>query len=71
MDNNNNNDEVPGEVIEVKEEEEEEVPVERPCTTSKFMAKYERARILGTLLFRSGNLILYNTSVIFFFIKID
>lgn len=67
---NNNNDEVPGEVIEVKEEEEEEVPVERPCTT-KFMAKYERARILGTLLFRSGNLILYNTSVIFFFIKID
>ncbi|KAK3414556.1 DNA-directed RNA polymerases II, IV and V subunit 6A [Eucalyptus grandis] len=29
-------------------EEKEEEPVERPRKTSKFMTKYERARILGT-----------------------
>lgn len=44
---NNNNDDVPGDLIEGEEKEEQE-PVERPRKTSKFMTKYERARILGT-----------------------
>lgn len=30
------------------EEKEERPPVERPRKTSKYMTKYERARILGT-----------------------
>ncbi|KAF2320317.1 hypothetical protein GH714_027106 [Hevea brasiliensis] len=44
---NNNNEDVPGEPIETGDKEEQE-PVERPCKTSKYMTKYERARILGT-----------------------
>lgn len=44
---NNNNDDVPGEPVEAEEKEDEE-PVERVRKTSKFMTKYERARILGT-----------------------
>ncbi|XP_038896917.1 DNA-directed RNA polymerases II, IV and V subunit 6A-like [Benincasa hispida] len=43
----NNNDDVLGEPIEAEEKEDEE-PVERVRKTSKFMTKYERARILGT-----------------------
>ncbi|KAM1060862.1 hypothetical protein ACFX2B_025195 [Malus domestica] len=43
----NANDDLPGDAIEV-DEKEEEAPVERPRRTSKFMTKYERARILGT-----------------------
>ncbi|XP_038878213.1 DNA-directed RNA polymerases II, IV and V subunit 6A-like [Benincasa hispida] len=43
----NNNDDVPGEPTEAEEKEDEE-PVERARKTSKFMTKYERARILGT-----------------------
>ncbi|KAJ9139921.1 hypothetical protein P3X46_030613 [Hevea brasiliensis] len=44
---NNNNEDVPGEPIETGDKEEQE-PVERPRKTSKYMTKYERARILGT-----------------------
>ncbi|XP_022141284.1 DNA-directed RNA polymerases II, IV and V subunit 6A [Momordica charantia] len=44
---NNNNDDVLGEPVEAEEKEDEE-PVERVRKTSKFMTKYERARILGT-----------------------
>lgn len=42
-----NNDDVPGEPVEAEEKEDGE-PVERVRKTSKFMTKYERARILGT-----------------------
>lgn len=42
-----NNDDVAGEPVEAEEKEDEE-PVERVRKTSKFMTKYERARILGT-----------------------
>ncbi|XP_050220635.1 DNA-directed RNA polymerases II, IV and V subunit 6A [Mercurialis annua] len=44
---NNNNEDINGEPIETDDKEAEE-PVERPRKTSKFMTKYERARILGT-----------------------
>lgn len=44
---NNNNEDVPGEPIETEDKEEQE-PVEHPRKTSKYMTKYERARILGT-----------------------
>ena len=43
---NNNNDDMAGEPVEA-EEKEEETPSERPRKTSKYMTKYERARILG------------------------
>ena len=42
-----NNDDVAGDAIET-DDKEEQAPVERPRKTSKFMTKYERARILGT-----------------------
>ncbi|XP_062020660.1 DNA-directed RNA polymerases II and V subunit 6B-like [Rosa rugosa] len=42
-----NNDDLAGDAIET-DDKEEQVPVERPRKTSKFMTKYERARILGT-----------------------
>ncbi|KGN60089.1 DNA-directed RNA polymerases II, IV and V subunit 6A [Cucumis sativus] len=42
-----NTDDVPGEPVEAEGKEDEE-PVERVRKTSKFMTKYERARILGT-----------------------
>ncbi|KAK6945717.1 RNA polymerase, subunit omega/Rpo6/RPB6 [Dillenia turbinata] len=41
-----NNEDIP-DAIET-EEKEDLVPVERPRKTSKYMTKYERARILGT-----------------------
>lgn len=44
---NNNEDDADQLVVEGEEKEEQE-PVERPRKTSKFMTKYERARILGT-----------------------
>lgn len=44
---NNNNDDITGEPVEGEDKEDEE-PVERPRKTSKYMTKYERARILGT-----------------------
>ncbi|KAH0985838.1 hypothetical protein GBA52_013015, partial [Prunus armeniaca] len=44
---NINNDDHPGDAIEA-EDKEEQAQVERPRKTSKFMTKYERARILGT-----------------------
>ncbi|KAF7840026.1 DNA-directed RNA polymerases II, IV and V subunit 6A [Senna tora] len=43
----NNNDDATGEPFETEDKEEQE-PVERPRKTSKYMTKYERARILGT-----------------------
>ncbi|XP_061372693.1 DNA-directed RNA polymerases II, IV and V subunit 6A-like [Gastrolobium bilobum] len=46
---NNKNEEVNGEGEPLDtEEREDEQPVVRPRKTSKFMTKYERARILGT-----------------------
>ncbi|XP_068341697.1 DNA-directed RNA polymerases II, IV and V subunit 6A-like [Pyrus communis] len=47
VDNLNNDDDVAGDPIEAEEKEEQE-GVERPRKTSKYMTKYERARILGT-----------------------
>ncbi|KAK7270834.1 hypothetical protein RJT34_26292 [Clitoria ternatea] len=44
---NNNNEDVTGKPIETEEREEQE-PAERQRKTSKYMTKYERARILGT-----------------------
>ncbi|XP_020207170.1 DNA-directed RNA polymerases II, IV and V subunit 6A [Cajanus cajan] len=44
---NNKNDDATGDPLETVEKEEEQ-PVERPRKTSKYMTKYERARILGT-----------------------
>ncbi|XP_048140418.1 DNA-directed RNA polymerases II, IV and V subunit 6A-like [Rhodamnia argentea] len=43
---NANNEDVPDPLD--GEEKEEQEPVERPRKTSKYMTKYERARILGT-----------------------
>ncbi|CAA2983401.1 DNA-directed RNA polymerases II, IV and V subunit 6A-like [Olea europaea var. sylvestris] len=45
---NNNNEDAPDDILGEGEEKQEEVPVERPRKTSKYMTKYERARILGT-----------------------
>ncbi|CAL2270329.1 unnamed protein product [Prunus armeniaca] len=44
---NINNDDLPGDAIEA-EDKEEQAQAEGPRKTSKFMTKYERARILGT-----------------------
>ncbi|KAL1307537.1 hypothetical protein HN51_049451 [Arachis hypogaea] len=44
---NNKNEDITGEPLEVDDKEDEQ-PVERPRKTSKYMTKYERARILGT-----------------------
>ncbi|KAI9114418.1 hypothetical protein K1719_014646 [Acacia pycnantha] len=44
---NNNNDDMAGEQLETEDREEQEA-TERPRKTSKYMTKYERARILGT-----------------------
>ncbi|MED6195480.1 DNA-directed RNA polymerases II, IV and V subunit 6A [Stylosanthes scabra] len=43
----NKNEDVTGEPLETDDKEDEQ-PVERPRKTSKYMTKYERARILGT-----------------------
>lgn len=44
---NINNEDVPLDPVEAEDKEEQQ-PVERPRKTSKYMTKYERARILGT-----------------------
>ncbi|GKU89373.1 hypothetical protein SLEP1_g3517 [Rubroshorea leprosula] len=44
---NNNNDDVPVEPLELDDKEEQELK-ERTFKTSKYMTKYECARILGT-----------------------
>ncbi|KAK9082631.1 hypothetical protein Scep_029102 [Stephania cephalantha] len=44
----NNNEDIADPMAGEGEEKEEQEPVERPRKTSKFMTKYERARILGT-----------------------
>ncbi|CAH9141380.1 unnamed protein product [Cuscuta epithymum] len=43
-----NNEDLPDAIIGEGEDKPEEVAVERPRKTSKYMTKYERARILGT-----------------------
>ncbi|XP_043716551.1 DNA-directed RNA polymerases II, IV and V subunit 6A-like [Telopea speciosissima] len=45
---NNNNEDIPDHVGPEGEEKEEQEQVQRPRKTSKYMTKYERARILGT-----------------------
>ncbi|XP_027110374.1 DNA-directed RNA polymerases II, IV and V subunit 6A [Coffea eugenioides] len=47
LEEENNNEEGPDPVLG-ENEEKQDVPVERPRKTSKYMTKYERARILGT-----------------------
>ncbi|CAN8273054.1 unnamed protein product [Cochlearia groenlandica] len=42
------NEDLNGEPLETEDKAETEEPVQRPRKTSKFMTKYERARILGT-----------------------
>ncbi|KAL3821135.1 hypothetical protein ACJIZ3_007040 [Penstemon smallii] len=44
----NNNEEAPDPLEVEGDEKQEQEPVERPRKTSKYMTKYERARILGT-----------------------
>jgi DNA-directed RNA polymerase I, II, and III subunit RPABC2 len=41
------NEDVPGDPIDTEDKEDQE-PKDRPRKTSKYMTKYERARILGT-----------------------
>ncbi|KAA3470028.1 DNA-directed RNA polymerases II and V subunit 6B-like [Gossypium australe] len=45
---NNNNDDVPLDVVETEEKEDEDANDKISRKTSKYMTKYERARILGT-----------------------
>ncbi|KAJ8538368.1 hypothetical protein K7X08_014908 [Anisodus acutangulus] len=45
---NGNPEDIPDPLMGEAEEKTEQEPVERPRKTSKFMTKYERARILGT-----------------------
>ncbi|KAL0382332.1 UNVERIFIED_CONTAM: DNA-directed RNA polymerases II, IV and V subunitA [Sesamum calycinum] len=45
---NNNNEDAPDPIEGDGDEKQEQEPVERPRKTSKYMTKYERARILGT-----------------------
>ena len=44
----NNNDDVPAEPVETEEKEDQESNAKTSRKTSKYMTKYERARILGT-----------------------
>ncbi|KAI3665148.1 hypothetical protein L6452_43769 [Arctium lappa] len=44
----NKDDELPDPLLADNEEKEEQEQAERPRKTSKYMTKYERARILGT-----------------------
>ena len=46
-DADNNNEDAPDDVVGDAEDKDQE-PVERARKTSKYMTKYERARILGT-----------------------
>ncbi|KAK6151680.1 hypothetical protein DH2020_014315 [Rehmannia glutinosa] len=48
LEEENNNEEAPDPIEGEGEEKQEQEPVERPRKTSKYMTKYERARILGT-----------------------
>ncbi|KAK8521309.1 hypothetical protein V6N12_005218 [Hibiscus sabdariffa] len=45
---NNNNDDVPLEPIETEEKDDQDAKDKATRKTSKYMTKYERARILGT-----------------------
>ncbi|EAY90802.1 hypothetical protein OsI_12404 [Oryza sativa Indica Group] len=44
----NNNEDGPDEVVGAEAEDKEQEKTQRPRKTSKYMTKYERARILGT-----------------------
>ncbi|KAF9616888.1 hypothetical protein IFM89_032850 [Coptis chinensis] len=46
--NNNNNEDIPDPLLGDDEEKEEQKTVQKDRKTSKYMTKYERARILGT-----------------------
>ncbi|KAL6532686.1 DNA-directed RNA polymerases II, IV and V subunit 6A [Orobanche gracilis] len=48
LEEENNNEDLPDPVEGEGEEKQDQVPVDRPRKTSKYMTKYERARILGT-----------------------
>ena len=58
---NNNNDDITGEPIETQEKDEQEQK-QGTRKTSKYMTKYERARILGTraLQIRFANQVLFS-----------
>ncbi|XP_059629320.1 DNA-directed RNA polymerases II and V subunit 6B-like [Cornus florida] len=45
---NENNEDAPDPLLGENEDKQEQEAVERPRKTSKYMTKYERARILGT-----------------------
>lgn len=63
LEEENNNEDLPDPVEGDGEEKQDQVPVDRPRKTSKYMTKYERARILGTralqIRFGLNNLRLY------------
>ncbi|PKA62849.1 hypothetical protein AXF42_Ash019432 [Apostasia shenzhenica] len=48
VEEDNNNEDVPDDIVGEETEEKEQEQVPRPRKTSKYMTKYERARILGT-----------------------
>ncbi|URD94645.1 DNA-directed RNA polymerases I, II, and III [Musa troglodytarum] len=60
-DQENNNEDMPDDVVGAEGEEKEQEPVERPRKTSKYMTKYERARILGTRALQISNPTLVNS----------
>ncbi|RWW71374.1 hypothetical protein BHE74_00020891, partial [Ensete ventricosum] len=60
-DQENNNEDTPDDVVGAEGEEKELEPVERPRKTSKYMTKYERARILGTRALQISNPTLVNS----------
>lgn len=45
---NENNEDIPDPLLAENEDKQEQGAGERPRKTSKYMTKYERARILGT-----------------------
>ncbi|ONK56628.1 uncharacterized protein A4U43_C10F10890 [Asparagus officinalis] len=48
IDAENNNEDVPDDIVGGEAEDKDEASVERSRKTTKYMTKYERARILGT-----------------------
>ncbi|XP_073017563.1 DNA-directed RNA polymerases II, IV and V subunit 6A-like [Primulina eburnea] len=48
VEEDNNNEDTPDPIEGDGDEKQEQVPIARPRKTSKYMTKYERARILGT-----------------------
>lgn len=60
MEEENNNEDGPDPILGDTEEKQEEQPRERPRKTSKYMTKYERARILGTRALQIRSVFLLN-----------